>query len=821
MSSPKTRPALLAAAIHSLIALSATSAIAQEGPVEEIVVTGPIRDSQMAAIEAKRNAVNYMDAISADNIGRFPDQNLADSLGRMPGLAIERDQGQARFINLRGAPFRYTTIAFDGINVPGAEGGRVPRFDSFPAVITSRLEANKAILPSMPGEAVAGYINIRTFSPFDQEGFSLATDLGNGNQNLGDGDVEKYSARASWSNDRFGAMAFASRNSREQITDNREYDLDNGTPGELTVNELDYRSYKVKRSDRAWGTNIGYHGVGALKSLFLSTLYSEFVDDEQRNQYVFTFTDPQPGLVRSDAGLSVSRLLEYGEYKNSTRTNTLGSDFYVGTWDFEARFNKTNTKTKLDLPIPRSVSGAAQADLDIRDVEDPLLTLDRSLADIAYPATIGIYYVQDLDVDNDKFKLDAKREIEWFGQHAVLQIGTQLDRRDGQGFIATPGVGGFPAAVDIASFDTGVPWESKSTNSIGGTYYDNIGLRAAWERNGLAFPAISQDNMITIEEDIDAYYGMVTTDFTWGNMVVGARFEQTDYTSSGTTAAGPVSVSDSFDNFLPSAHVNIDLADNLKLRLSASTGLSRPTYDEWRAAATVDVTNKQIRGGNPALKAEKSRGVDASLEWYFSPASILSLGAFHRSIDNVIYADSSPIDPAIYLPSAAGEAWTYTGSVNGDDGKLQGIELNFSGTADNLLPSPFDGLGFSGNVTFLNSEFKGLDGVQYDLPGTSDRIYNASLFYEKYDFSVRVNYQYRNEWISPIEDPSEYWGPQKRVDLTAIYNLPVDLRGANVSLYLNGNNLTDEIDDRYAGNGTINQRESYGRYWLVGFRVNY
>ena len=228
-----------------------------------------------------------------------------------------------------------------------------------------------------------------------------------------------------------------------------------------------------------------------------------------------------------------------------------------------------------------------------------------------------------------------------------------------------------------------------------------------------------------------------------------------------------------------------------------------------------------MTGGNPTLEAEEAVGFDVALEWYFADASLASVGAFYRTIDNVIYADSSTIDGGIYLPSAAGEQWEYTGTVNGDDGRMQGLELNFIGRAEALLPSPFDGLGVSGNVTVLDTEFKGIDGVKYDLPGTSDLVYNASLFYEKYDLSLRLNYQYRDEWISPIEDPSEYWGEQKRLDLTAIYTLPFDLNGATVSLYANANNLTDETDLRYAGNGTINQSESYGRYYLVGFRVNY
>ena len=75
---------------------------AQDEGVEEIVVTGKaIKESQMAAIEAKRQAVNVADIISADAIGRFPDVNLSDALGRLPGISIERDQGQARYVSFR------------------------------------------------------------------------------------------------------------------------------------------------------------------------------------------------------------------------------------------------------------------------------------------------------------------------------------------------------------------------------------------------------------------------------------------------------------------------------------------------------------------------------------------------------------------------------------------------------------------------------------------------------------------------------------------------------------------------------------------------
>ena len=820
MASPTFNKLALAVAVQVAIGLPAVALAKQ---IEEVQVTAkPIRDSELAAIEAKRDADNYVDIISADTIGRFPDQNLADSLGRLPGLAIERDQGQARYINLRGAPFRYTSIAFDGIDVPGAESGRIPRFDSFPSVITSRLEANKAILPSMPGEAIAGHINVHTFNPFDAEGFSLATDMGLGEQDLGGGDVSKYNLRGSWSNENLGLVLFGSENSRDQITDNREYDLERNGSGQLVVNELDFRSYKVEREDHAWGGRVEYRGEGALQSAFLSTLYSEFVDSEERNQYVFAFTDPQPGVTGAGAPVGVSRMLEDGEYKNSTFTNTLGADLQLGAWLVEGRVSRTETEFSMDLPIPRSMGGSAVASYDLSDIEDPRLTLDRPLASISFPATIGLHYVQALDIDTDKFKLDGERAIQWFGRDATLKVGAQYDIREGEGYIATPAISAFPASIDIASFDTGRRWDGNTSNPIGATYFNNVGLRQAWAATGtLTDPVISPANAILIEEDIVAVYAMTTTEFDWGNVVIGARLEQTDYSSRGTVLGEGIAVSDEFTNVLPSAHLNVDLTDDLKLRVSASTGISRPTYNEWRAGAAVDIADREVTGGNPTLEAEEAVGFDVALEWYFADASLASVGAFYRTIDNVIYADSSTIDGGIYLPSAAGEQWEYTGTVNGDDGRMQGLELNFIGRAEALLPSPFDGLGVSGNVTVLDTEFKGIDGVKYDLPGTSDLVYNASLFYEKYDLSLRLNYQYRDEWISPIEDPSEYWGEQKRLDLTAIYTLPFDLNGATVSLYANANNLTDETDLRYAGNGTINQSESYGRYYLVGFRVNY
>ncbi|MBU2586903.1 MAG: TonB-dependent receptor plug domain-containing protein, partial [Alphaproteobacteria bacterium] len=96
----------------------------QEAEIPEgtIVVTGsPIRDSLFASTEAQRRADNIVNVIASDTIGRFPDSTAAAALARLPGVGVQRDQGQERYIQVRGAPTRWTQVSFDGINILGAE----------------------------------------------------------------------------------------------------------------------------------------------------------------------------------------------------------------------------------------------------------------------------------------------------------------------------------------------------------------------------------------------------------------------------------------------------------------------------------------------------------------------------------------------------------------------------------------------------------------------------------------------------------------------------------------------------------------------------
>tara|TARA_A100001011_G_scaffold256947_1_gene265190 strand:+ start:4995 stop:7439 length:2445 start_codon:yes stop_codon:yes gene_type:complete len=801
--------------------------------IEEVVVTAkPIKASQMSSIEAKRSAENLVDVVSADAIGRFPDQNIADSIGRLPGMSIERDQGRSRYLNFRGAPRRYTAIAFDGIDIPGTENGRIPRFDAYPAVITSQILANKAITPDMTGEAVAGFLNIKTFSPMDVEGFSASLDYGLGNQELGDGKVDRKNGRISFSNDKFGILVYATETLNEQITDNREMEYEEVAGGRIPV-DLDYRNYFVDYGTEAFGGTLEYQ-LSETARVFLRSLRTEFTDAEQRNQFVFNI---QTGASIVGAELTpntgstplalVRRLWQFGDYSNSSDVDTLGLDLSMGEWFIDARASRIRNEFYTYLPIPYFIGTTTGVSYDVTNYEDPVLTLSNPLSSLTmddYSTKLMYRVWQGFDTDNDQFKIDAERA----NSLGTMKFGLKYDVREADGVSSfQAGIGAFPLD-DIHVFDTTKAWTTGMNNSVEGFYADNKGLRKALEAAGVAAGVNYDDDIkVLIQEEIVSAYGMQTIDTDFGSVVLGARLEETTFDTDGVQLVEgvnqPLTLSRSYSNFLPSAHVNWDLNEDSKLRFSFTTGISRPTYQEARASAGVDLTNRVVSGGNPNLKEESSWGIDGAYEWYFDEASIFAANVFYRQIDDVIVSGSTVVDGTIYSDEAiAGEEWNLVGFDNGSDGEMSGLELSFVGRLENYVEGFVSGFGIEANAAFLNSSFKSPDGIEFDLPGTSDLTYNAALSYENYGFSIRLSYRYRDSWLDTTENDTRdgvYWDAQDRLELSLRYDLE-EMTGLKAIVYADFNNLNDATDIRYTGNaGNPNQVESYGSRYVMGVRV--
>ncbi len=810
--------------------------------VEEIIVVGKaIKESQMAAIEAKRQAVNVADIISADAIGRFPDVNLSDALGRLPGISIERDQGQARYVSFRGTPKRYTTTAFNGINIPGVENGRIPRFDSYPAVITSQVIANKAITADMPGESISGFINIKTFKPSDVDGFSLSAEIGMGEQDQGGGDTSKENLRISYSNDDFGFVVYGSASNNEQITDNREPTY-GGSKGAQTPDRIDYRSYKVERESEAFGGTIEKYLENGGR-IFLTSLNTEFLDNEERNDFRVYVSDGTPTTGSGFTG-SARRLFNDARYINKTEMNTLGIDTSFREWDIEAQISKIDTTFDTHMPIGYFIGGGQLKNLsyDISDPQNPIVKFDGTYRDVDYPVKLLVDAVGGLYTETDQFKIDISRE----NSRGELKFGLQYDDRVATGGGATLATvsneKGYPTECDPKDYMLG-DFATPRDNSVGAFYTDNPALYECIKNSGRTRSDFPDDEKIDIEEVLFAAYIMQTFEMDWGSIVAGLRVEDTEYETNGfrlatvsaedigygniaTGAKEALSVKRSYTNYLPSLHINYDMAEDVKLRLSYSTGISRPSYIESRAAASINDISQTITGGNPFLKEEESWGIDAAFEWYYDEASLFSVTVFFREIDNVISESNEKIDGTLYSDQAVpGELWDLSAFGNGKDGELKGLEISLNARLDNYIDGFFSGFGASINLALIESEYTTPEGKVFALPGQSDTNYNASIFYEDYGFSARLTYRYRSEWLDETETGAVfnlgggvYWAAQNRLDASVRYDLE-QLTGQKASVFVDFNNITDESDMRYtAQRWNVNQVESFGRHFLAGIR---
>jgi TonB-dependent receptor len=284
----------------------------QTAGIEEVVVVGRlIADAEAAALSRQRAADSVKNILAADSIGRFPDQNAADALGRVPGISIERDQGQARFVNVRGAPAEFSNLAFNGVAAPVAEG-RSARFDTVSNHIIKSIEVQKAVTPDVPADSIGGFINVETNGAFDKDGLYADLAVAGGIRELGGGPIEQYQVTASntfgenrFGEDRFGVLLSASYYKVNQVTDNTENRWEVQDDGEVWSRQADYRLYRLNRSNTSYNARFDFR-PSENHNFYANFLYSDFQDFEIRDQHIYDFDDSFSGHPDSDEGFDPS-----------------------------------------------------------------------------------------------------------------------------------------------------------------------------------------------------------------------------------------------------------------------------------------------------------------------------------------------------------------------------------------------------------------------------------------------------------------------------------------------------------------------------------
>jgi TonB-dependent receptor len=850
--------------------LSAAQVQAQAAPVadsapaaddaETIVVYAPIRDAQALAIQEQRNADNLVAIVAADSIGRFPDQNSAAALARLPAVAVQRDQGQERYIQVRGAPNRWTSVSFDGVTVIGVdEGGatRAFRFDAVPSVILSSIAVNKSLTPDLPAEAIVAQIDMRTFSPFEARGLAVSGDIGYGWMELGGGDQRQLSLRTSWSNDRWGVVLAGSHYRRNQITDNREFAYDSAN----IVTTLDFRNYLLTRENNGASAGVEFRPSDGQK-LFLKAIWSEFKDNEERNQYVFSLTGARPGGIRTNESgdliaVPVRGTLSESFYSNSNLLITGGGEHeFAGDWKADWRANYTRIENDTDIPLilqNQQFNRFNRPSLTYtrEDPDFPIVQLFTTVpgatpGSFARGTAITAFNQAGFDL-NVALPLESRivadswtGKVDFDGRLGALPVrfGLQYDTRDIRGNVLATSTQVVVPGLPAGNYVTTRGWRTNFPSGMQFTYVDNPRLRRdllaaldSLEAQGLYNPAnnIRPIDRYEIDEQLFAAYGRATWEFGAGQVVFGARLENFRQTSSGAVQIGtsfePLEVSSNRWDLFPSVNARFDLSEDVVARASFQRGVARPSFGQVRVGAAISDTSTPgtVTGGNPNLKPEYTWGTDASVEWYLPGDGLLSVSGFYRWVDDVLYDSRTVVgDDRYNIDGVDRSGYDFISTLNGDSGKLYGVEFAYL-QQWTFLPGALDGFGFQGNIAFIGGSFDTPDRQGADFPGTSDTVVNASLFYEKFGISARLSYQWRSDWVDTLGGLGVgSSGDEKRA---AYGNIDLAVRiqlNRNLSLFFDANNLTDETYVAYQG---VRERptevEQIGRRFMGGARFNF
>lgn len=863
----------------SLLALSAGAAGAQvrgsgpaadpEAPVVtgEVVIFAPLRDSQTAALREQRQADNLVNVIASDTVGRFPDQNSAAALSRLPAVAVQRDQGQERYIQVRGAPNRWTSVSFDGVPVIGVDeggAGRAFRFDAVPAVILRSLAVNKSLTPDLPAEAVVAQIDLRTYSPFDRRGTDLQGELGLGQMDLGGGEQRQGSLRGAWSNDTFGVMAAVSHYRREQVTDNREFSYD----ANRIISSFDARNYRLVRENNGAALGLSWRPADD-HELFLKWVYSEFKDDEERNHYTFQLGSAASGTRGATGGdlvgVPVRSTAQFGEYRTKNALTTLGGEHgFSDGWRFSWRLNNAKMSNDTNLPLllqNQQFNRLLRPSLSysLADPNFPTIKLFKTISGPtagtfargealealdqgAFDFNIGLPIVSEIEGDSWTLKGDLSRERDGW----TFKAGYQYDQREidgntiGQPTVLLsallPAIG--QADLRASDYVTSKVWDTGFPLGVTMKYLDNRRLREDLETklNALAAagrynPAsiIAPTSLYDITEKLTAGYGMAKFGFDGGQVVFGARVEHMKQKIAGFTQAGttvtPLVVENDYTDIFPSVNAKVELGQDMVLRGAVQRGVARPSFGAIRTGASINDTSTPgtVSGGNPRLKPEYTWGADVSFEYYLSSDSVVSLGGFYRDVDNVLYDARTKVADDTYDAGGIDRTgYDFVSTLNGSNGKLYGVELNYQ-QSFRSLPSPWDGLGVSGNLALLDGEFDTPARRGAPFPGTSKTVINTALSYEKYGLSARLSYQWRDDWADTLgglglgSGGDEFRKAYGNLDLTLRFAMTPRL-----TLFADASNLTDETYIAYEGDTNHpSEVEQIGRRFMAGLRFNF
>ena len=812
--------------------LSAAEASAT-GATEHVEVVGQAV-SLDKALKQQRSSDNIESVVHADGVAQLPDANVAEAVQRLPGISIERDQGEGRFVSVRGLGPDLNTVTINGTLVPSPESARrAVALDVLPSELVQSLSVIKTLTPDMDANSLGGTVDVRSLSAFDHDGlfYTTSTEAAyNKNSHQTSPKVSgAISDRFSLGDgiDNFGVAAALSWNKRDFRSDNVETGGDWDFTDGARLNSFEQRIYDISRERTGGGLNFDYKPDDDT-SLYLRTLYSRFKDSETRNSTAIEFADPQ---AEGEVGKTkTKRKLKQREETQEIQSYVFGGERMMGLWTLsgQAGYSKSSEDSPGHIAGATFKGNSSIGDGGFYDTETPRPIIGQGFYDPTNFTLDKVDWEEQNTRDTEKnIRLDLARDYDVQGYASQVKFGGKVSRRNKDNDLNAWVYKDF---ADLGYTDDQLNLDRFNKGNLhynlgqfgpgisGGAIKDLIG---GLNPNDYYDEQESRANDFTMREDINSAYLMNTVDIDDWRFIAGMRYEGTEFEAKGTGVRdGVFEAQDTkrdYHHWLPGLHARYQLAKNTQLRAAWTNAVVRPTFGQLAPGFVIDDDVAEF--GNPNLKPLESSNFDLGIEHFMGQAGTVSAFLFYKDIKNFVYNTDL---------AGSGEWVDFTEAhsyANGDSAKLYGLELAYSQKFD-WLPAPWNGVILGANTTFSRSRasIKGVDATtgaslkrDIDLPNQSNTVGNLMLGWEDEKLSLRLSANYKSDYLyelAGINDKAHdtHVDAQTFVDFSARYSLT-----KNLQVSFDAQNLTDQPYFVYSGNSRYNnQYEEYGPTYSVG-----
>ena len=878
-----SRSTLIGAAVAMAFLKPSAPAHADDAAAEqldEVVVTG-IRGSLRQAIAIKRENVAIVDAISAEDVGKFPDKNLAEALQRVPGVTISRDFGEGERVNLRGTNSNLTRTLLNGHGLATADWFILDQLNStrsfnylmLPSDVIGQVEVFKSPQADFEEGGIGGTINVKTRRPLDMKHMEAAITAQAAYTELSESLDPQIGGLFSWKNDgeTFGFLIGGKYEKRDIRRDGVEVlgynpidtDPGPGTTEVLIPSLIGSALFQQERVRTSANFELQFAPSDAL-DISVTGLYSKFDADNLNENFMAwgsraianggTLTNAT--IVDGTAVAGTISSLNNGTqdfgvvYDAITRfatADTKSIDVEVGyqfsdSWKMNARIGTTEASGNTDAQPFVEFGAPAQWTFDLRGRAPQVSYANVDATDPNDMQFIFSSLHQILNDDSEDYAyLDFTKSF-GDGTFKSLKFGAKLTDHDRDLRFNATTYGGFHVPINSlpASDFAGGPTPSDFLDRIksAGT------LDAYWQIDRDAVKDILFDNLadgpgrvlypqqsFSVTEKGTAAYVMANLGGESWKGNVGVRYVKTDQTSRGYVVGGgatsnpfgnfdPITVDRDYTDVLPSVNFAFDLSNDLVLHVSAAKVMARPDYTDVAPRVSLNPGSLSGTGGNPDLDPYRATQADVSLEWYPGADAKFAAALYYKDIESFITDRPGVENFQVQANTSPSLSCTAGPQPNTFICPFT-INRRTNGGGGKIKGAELSIVKAIGGGFGVDANYTYSDAEADNgdpIPGNSKNTYNVAAYFENERLSTRLAYTFRSEYFVTF-DRSTQLNQKDLTSLDASFSVNVT---SNIVGTFEAQNILNEKSEFYAGE-EFRPRAIYdnGRVYYAGVRVKF